>query len=194
MISKHSLFKVLKSKFSIANAVTVFLTHPNIYILCSLLFVAGNALATDYQYIDKNPINIDRIYVYTSFYTKHFSPDPDHVNDQDMFGIELRMTNKRMYGFTKFNNSFGQDSEYLYTGYKWNLSDAVTIHPSNHYFKLTGGLLHGYKDEYQDKIPFNGLGVAPAIVPTYGYLYKNYTGEVSLGGISVATITIGYVF
>lgn len=139
-------------------------------------------------------LNIDKVYVYRSFYTKHFDPKPYHVNEQNMFGLEMRATNQWMYGFVTFDNSFGQESEYLYTGYKWNIGNTSLYSPGYKYFKLTGGLMHGYKDEYADKIPFNGLGVAPAVIPTLGYQYKNYVSEVSLGGLSVFTVTLGYAF
>ena len=50
------------------------------------------------------------------------------------------------------------------------------------YFKLTGGLLHGYKEPYDDKIPLNDLGVAPAILPTLGFQYKFFVAEANLAG------------
>jgi hypothetical protein len=171
-----------------------FITCINAGLLCAILFFPHSAVAEDKYYFRDNTINIDRVYVYTSLHTQHVSPDDEHVNDQDMFGIEFRMTNKWMYGFTKFNNSFGQESEYLYAGYKWGIFKRNRFQDDYHYFKLTGGLLHGYKDEYEDKIPFNGLGVAPAIVPTYGYQKKNFLTEVSLGGVSVVVVTFGYMF
>ena len=110
---------------------------------------------------------------------------------RNMLGVEMRHVNKWIYGATFFDNSFGQESQYLYTGYQWNTYGYSSV---RQHFKLTGGLLHGYKDEYQDKIPFNGLGVAPAIVPTYGIRYKNLITEASLGGVSAFTITVGYRF
>ena len=163
-------------------------------VFTNYAMAANNYFAADNYFYENDSTHIDRVFVYTSFYTNHFSPQDEHVDDQNMFGMEFRMTDKWMYGLTMFDNSFGQDSEYLYTGYKWSLSDLSTIQNNHHYFKLTGGLLHGYKDEFEDKIPFNGMGVAPAVIPTYGYQYKNYTTEVILGGISVMTVTVGYIF
>ena len=167
---------------------TLFIASP------LLLLAPSQAQALPDKQFLRDHLNIDKIYVYRSFYTKHFDPEPYHVNEQDMFGLEMRATNQWMYGFVTFDNSFGQPSEYLYTGYKWNIGDASLFNPSYKYFKLTGGLMHGYKDEYADKIPFNGLGVAPAVIPTLGYQYKNYVSEVSLGGLSVFTVTLGYAF
>ena len=186
------LFKVVITHFCI-NKLKVFFSGINISVLCLCVFFPANVSAENIVYYDDS-IKLNRIYVYTSFYTKHFSHKPKHVDDQNMFGLEFRMSNKWMYGFTLFDNSFGQKSEYVYTAYRWRLSDNETFRPSNHYFKLSGGLIHGYKGEYQDKIPFNGLGVAPAIIPTYSYQYKNYMTDVSLGGVSVVTITVGFIF
>ena len=57
-----------------------------------------------------------------------------------------------------------------------------------------GGLLHGYKEPYDDKIPLNGLGVAPAIVPSLGFRYKWFLAEANLGGLAVITFTAGVRF
>ena len=58
-------------------------------------------------------------YVYSSLYTKHYDPDPDHVNDQNMLGFEGQTKDKRVMGLAVFDNSFGQESQYLYVGRKW---------------------------------------------------------------------------
>jgi len=91
---------------------------------------------------------VDEWYVFTSVYTKHWDSDPAHVNHQKMIAGEARMKNHWVFGLGIFDNSFGQKSEYLYAGYKWDLFGSKLF-----YFKLTGGLLHGYKGEYKDKIP-----------------------------------------
>ena len=76
-------------------------------------------------------------------------------------------------------NSFGQFSQYLYGGLQWR---PIEEHQP-FYVKVSAGLLHGYHGEYQDKIPFNHYGIAPAIVPSVGYCYIRYCGEfVVLGG------------
>ena len=133
--------------------------------------------------------SIDRWYIYTSVYTKHFDPDPEHVNHQKTIGVEVQMTNNWVFGLASFDNSFGQRSEYLYAGYKWDL-----FRSRYWYFKLTGGLLHGYKEPYEDKIPLNGLGVAPAILPTLGFRYKYFVTEVSLAGVAAVHVSAGISF
>lgn len=60
--------------------------------------------------------------------------------------------------------------------------------------KLTGGLLHGYKDQYRDKIPFNSSGVAPAIVPAIGLSGKHLSSEVNFFGFAGLMVTMGALF
>jgi hypothetical protein len=125
----------------------------------------------------------------TSLYTKHWDSDPEHVNNTKLLDIEFETSKKWIFGFAYFQNSFGQPSQYLYAGYSWPLFRTDWF-----YFKLTGGLLHGYKDPYEDKIPLNGLGIAPAIVPTFGVRYKRVLGEVQILGNAAITVTAGFTF
>lgn len=128
-------------------------------------------------------------FLYTSLYTKHYDPDPDHVNDQNMLGFESETGRNRVWGLAIFDNSFGQESQYLYLGQKWRAFES-----DRWYYKLTGGLLHGYKEPYEDKIPFNDLGVAPAIIPGLGYRYKSFFAEFSQLGLAAGMVTVGFVF
>ena len=133
--------------------------------------------------------SVDRWYIFTSLYTKHFDPDPEHVNSQKMLGIEAQMMNNWLFGLATFDNSFGQRSEYLYAGYKW-----VFFGSKHWYFKLTGGLLYGYKEPYEDKIPYNDLGVAPVILPTLAFRHKFFVAEVTVAGNSALSVTAGISF
>ena len=128
-------------------------------------------------------------FVYSSLYTKHYDPDPDHVNNQNMLGFEGETKDKRVMGLAVFDNSFGQESQYLYVGKKWR-----KFQSDNWYFKLTGGLLNGYEEPYEDKIPLNGLGVAPVIIPTLGYKQKNFVAEFNQLGLAAGMITVGFTF
>jgi len=162
-------------------------------LLVLLVFFAGSCLAQD-ELAEENQKQgsgweVEQWYIFTSLYTWHFDPEPDHVNNQKMLGLESQMNNNWVFGLAIFDNSFGQNSQYLYTGYKWDLFGSNLW-----YFKLTGGLLHGYKEPYDDKIPLNQLGVAPAIVPTLGFQYKFFVAEANLGGLAALTITAGIAF
>jgi hypothetical protein len=136
-----------------------------------------------------NPWSIDGWSIQTSIYTKHFDPEPDHVNDQNLIGVEAHFRNQWLGGLAVFDNSFGQPSQFLYMGRSWRLFGSEYWH-----FKLMGGLLHGYKEPYEDKIPLNQLGVAPAIVPALGFRYKWFIAEANLGGLAVVTVTAGVRF
>jgi hypothetical protein len=125
----------------------------------------------------------------TSIYTYHWSHDPEHVSNSKLLDIEFEATNRWIFGFAYFDNSFGQPSQYLYAGYSWPLFKTDWT-----YFKLTGGFLHGYKDPYEDKIPLNGLGVAPAIVPSFGLRYKRVFTEMQILGTAALTWTVGFNF
>jgi hypothetical protein len=151
----------------------------NILITGLLLIAMGNV----------NAMEIAEWRFQTSIYTHHWSSDPDHVSNSKLLDIEFETTKKWIYGFAYFDNSFGQSSQYLYAGYSWRLFKTDWA-----YFKLTGGLLHGYKEPYDDKIPMNGLGVAPAIVPSFGLRYKRVFTEMQILGTAALTWTVGFNF
>ena len=127
-------------------------------------------------------------YLQTSVYTRHFSPDPEHNNNQDLIGIERHDASGWLVGGATFRNSFRQRSYYAYAGKRFD-SDTYPV-----YLKLTGGLLEGYHGEYQDKIPLNRFGVAPVIIPSVGVYYGPVAAELVLLGFNAAMITTGLRF
>jgi hypothetical protein len=133
--------------------------------------------------------DFEQLYVYSSLYTTHYDPDPDHVNSQNMLGFESQSNDNRVMGLAVFDNSFGQASQYLYLGRKWRAFSS-----DRWYYKLTGGLLNGYEEPYEDKIPLNGLGVAPILVPTLGYKGKSFAVEFSQLGLAAGMLTAGFSF
>jgi hypothetical protein len=125
----------------------------------------------------------------TSIHTSHFKPEEYHVNDQNLAGVEARFDRDWVIGAAVFDNSFGQESQFVYMGKSWYLGN------SRHWYgKLRAGLLHGYDEPYDDKIPFNGLGIAPALIPALGFRYRWFRAEANLGGVSTLTITAGVSF
>ncbi len=126
----------------------------------------------------------------TSIYTSHFNPSPEHINNQRLLNLEYRRPDRWLVGAAAFDNSYGQPSQYVYIGKLWRpFEPAPLVH-----IKLTGGLLHGYKDEYRDKIPMNSNGVAPAILPAIGLSGKHLHSEFILFGTSGAMITAGVLW
>ncbi len=121
----------------------------------------------------------------------HFNPSDEHTNKPIITAIERHKSNGWFYGLSLFNNSFDQFSQYVYIG-KIFKSERKSLQNWN--FKLSGGLIHGYKDEYQDKIPLNGLGIAPGILPSIGYKRADsrWGADLSLLGGAGLALTISF--
>ena len=161
-------------------------------LACALLMLSTHIYAeedTDSDAEQSSGWNISGWNIQTSLYTKHWDPEPDHTNKQKLIGPELVFENDYLVGLAIFRNSFDQPSQFLYIGKTWRLFRSEYF-----YFKLVGGLLHGYKEPYEDKIPFNGLGVAPAILPSFGFRYKYIMLEAQIAGAAAITITGGLRF
>ena len=122
-----------------------------------------------------NLLSEDRITIATY---SHFNPKPEHTNKPIILSYDRFYSDSNFYGLALFNNSFGQFSQYIYKGHKFE-SRFDDIH-----YELSYGILHGYKDEYQDRIPINtkegfGIGAIPSIIYTRD---KNQMFGVSLMG------------
>lgn len=138
------------------------------------------------------PWRTDRFYFQTSIWTKHFHPSPDHVNTQDLLNLDWRFDRfwaggQWLAGAALFKNSFGQPSQYVYGG--WLARPFQDAQPL--YFKITAGVLHGYKEPYEHKIPFNSSGYAPAILPSVGYCYNRICSEFVVFGTAGVMLTLG---
>ena len=123
-----------------------------------------------------------------SVWTTHYSSNPEHNNNQELFGLERHRHDSYLYGAATFKHSFGKRSAYVYGGKRYEFGDTPF------FGKLTAGLLHGYRGEYRDKIPFNRYEIAPAIIPSVGVNYKMLTSELVFLGNSAAMITVGLRF
>jgi hypothetical protein len=118
----------------------------------------------------------------------HFHSSPEHVRYSWLVGAEWLHTSHWLAGYSYFNNSFGQKSHYVYGGYWWPLD---FIGP-NWYAKFTAGVLHGYKDPYKEKVPFNHNGTSPGIVPGLGYKMGRFNAQLNLLGGAGVMFTVGY--
>jgi hypothetical protein len=99
-------------------------------------------------------------------YTYHWNYSPEH-RPVKLVAMDRHVSGGRFCGLALFNNSFGQESAYLYVGQQWN---GVWGNPKL-FTKLSAGFIYGYRDEYKHKIPLNHYGVAPAIIPSLGYAF-----------------------
>ena len=163
----------------------------SLVITLALFTTAADARAADIFSFLRLPGDsaVKQRYLYSSLYTRHYDPEPEHVNDQNLLGFETQFENDHLWGLAFFDNSFGQDSQYLYIGRKYRAFGS-----ERWYFKLTGGLLHGYDEPYENKIPLNELGIAPAIIPGIGYQYKRFNAEFVQLALSGLMITAGISF
>ncbi len=128
-----------------------------------------------------------RWYFQTSALTRHVNPSPEHTNYQRMLDFEYWNPDRWIWGATFLRNSFNQPTQYIYMGRLWRpLNSAPMFH-----LKLTGGVIHGYKGEYRDKIPFNHYGYAPALMPSIGISGKWFASEIVILGTAAMMITVG---
>lgn len=136
-------------------------------------------------------LTLDHVLLQAGLYTTHFSNDPDHTNDQRLISLEWHTPDRWFAGGARFRNSFSQESHYLYAGREFPFWQAGDV---SFRAKLTAGLLHGYRGEYRDKIPFNHVGVAPAFLPTLGARWRRVETDLIVFGTAGMMITAGWRF
>jgi hypothetical protein len=120
-------------------------------------------------------------------FTHHFRASDDH-KDVVALGMEYEAPNRTLYGLTAFTNSFGQPSAYLYCGWVYNnifnLSESL-------YFKLTVGVLYGYVEPYENKVPLNYKGFSPGVIPSIGWhLDKSWSVQLNVLGNAAVMVML----
>jgi hypothetical protein len=159
---------------------------PPIFCLAILVAIAPPVAA---ETTERDPINIGGILmVQAAPGVIHFNPDEQHTDYSWLVGVEWQHPSRWLAGFSYFNNSFGQKSQYYYGGRWWQLSERNP----NWYFKLTGGLLVGYVEPHEDAVPYNHNGYSPGIVPGLGYKWNRFNVQLNLLGTSALMVTVGY--
>ena len=133
------------------------------------------------------PWRTDGFFLATSVYTHHYNYDPAHNNTQNLILGEWNITEQWLAGAASLHNSFNQPTHYVYGGYRFR--PLQNLQPF--YLKISAGIIHGYKDEYQDKIPFNSSGYAPVIIPTLGYCLNRVCSELVFFGAAGVMATLG---
>ncbi len=127
-------------------------------------------------------------YLQGSVFTRHFGNNGNYNNHQDLFGLERNFASGVIAGAATFRNSFSQRSWYAYVGKRFDMP------ASPFYYKLSAGLIQGYKGKYRDKLPLNQFGVAPALIPAVGAHWGPVAGEVVLLGLAATMVNIGVRF
>ena len=152
----------------------------------------GTTAVTTSVWDAPEPWRTDRFYFQTSLATVHWNPSDKHNNNQKLVYGEWRLQERWLggqvlVGAAAFSNSFYQPSQFVFGGLLWRPFDSVPAA----YARIAAGVLHGYKGEYQDKIPFNSTGFAPAAIGSVGYCFNRICGEMVLIGTSGVMWTLG---
>ena len=125
--------------------------------------------------------------IQTSVYADHFNTSTPHEKRLNLVGVEWWAPGNWLMGAAAFRNSFDQPSQYVYIGKLWRPWDSLPLV----HVKLTGGLLHGYKDQYKDRVPLNNEShIAPLILPSIGLSGNRFTTDLVFFGQG-ALVTIG---
>ena len=133
--------------------------------LIALTLAAGTAAAQTQAPADKADAKPDSVAdsgdywrLQGSPYTVHYHKDnEDEHQPVYMIGMERQRNDGWLWGGVYFSNSFGQPSGYVYVGEKViNFSRWDKL-----FFQWTAGIMYGYKEPYEDKVPFNYKGFSP---------------------------------
>jgi hypothetical protein len=100
-------------------------------------------------------------------FTHHWSRSPAH-KPVVLMALDEQLPGDRFCGVSLFSNSFGQPSVYVYAGRQLN---GVLGMPQV-FVKMTAGILYGYVEPYEKKVPMNHNGFSPAIIPVVGYQFN----------------------
>ena len=147
--------------------------------------LAGSALAQQNEAPDAGQGNVLRLQF--SPYTHHYTFDAEH-KDVVMIGVEREYPNAKLDGITLFRNSFGQESIYIYP---WGgvYRSIGGFRPLS--FKWTAGLIYGYVDSFQNKVPLNYKGFSPGLIFGLAYEFKpGWSVQVNLLGVAAAMFEI----
>ena len=128
----------------------------------------------------------------------HFTQDDEYVDWNHIVALEWVTPSYRFWGaerslvgFSVFDNSYGQFSQSAYAGLEW---DWTRFAGGDVFLALSVGLVHGYKEPYEDKLPLNSaLGVGLTLVPSIGWQRDGLGLAASLVGAAV-TLRVSYSF
>lgn len=114
----------------------------------------------------------DRHFVIASPYTMHYT---DNVEDGGhdyvwLLGYERERDDGLITGLAYFSNSFGQPCVFYYP---WGKTYTNFANVDGLFVKWNAGIVYGYVEPYEDKVPFNYRGFTPALFPSIGYRAKN---------------------
>jgi hypothetical protein len=147
--------------------------------------LATNALAQ--QAAAPEPVKDHVLRLQFSPYTHHYTFDAAH-RDVVMIGLEKESRDAELVGITLFRNSFGQESVYLYP---WGgvYRSVAGLRPVS--FKWTAGLIYGYVDSFQNKVPLNYKGFSPGLIFGLAYEFqRGWSVQVNFLGTAAAMFEV----
>lgn len=100
-------------------------------------------------------------------YAPHIRPSPEH-SDVWALALERQRSDHWLAGGSFFSNSFGQPSAYLYLGRRF---PSLLGHPQL-FGQISGGLMYGYRGQYQNKVPLNYNGFSPGGLASIGWQFN----------------------
>lgn len=154
------------------------------WVLATVLF--GFSLVAHADEKSQQTPYFDHFYLQAGSYA-HYTDSEDYTGTKLFTSIEGVKKNDWLYGLALFDNSFGQFSQYLYTGKTFNYHGQL----EGFHTKLTAGFIHGYRGDYKDKIPLNNLGIGPAIIPGVGYDNGKVGADLIMLGVAGVLFTVG---
>ncbi len=100
-------------------------------------------------------------------YAPHLRPSDEH-SDVWALALERQRHDHWLAGGSFFSNSFGQPSAYLYVGRRF----PALLGQAQLFGQISGGLLYGYRGQYQDKVPLNHNGFSPGGLVSIGWQFN----------------------
>ena len=150
--------------------------RPLLLLVLAAVFGNGAALAQAPAALS----DADYWRLVVSPYTLHFGADED--NDREAvygIGLERQRADDWFWGGTYFSNSFGQPSGFVYVGQRYGNLFAV----EQLFAKWSAGILYGYKEPYEDKVPLNYNGWSPGLVLAMGWQFtRQFSMQANLLG------------
>lgn len=130
-------------------------------------------------------------YVQGGTFIHYSEDDPDYGGSRLFVGVEYFRSRKWSLGFSMFDNSFGQFSQYAYVG---RVFHPLKSQPYLH-IKITAGVIHGYDEPHHDTLPIRwgdswGIGA----IPTIGYKKDRLGFDLAFLKASGVLFLAGYSF
>ena len=124
--------------------------------------------------------------------TLHYTYDSAH-KPVVMVGLERESpSDGGLDGVALFTNSFGQPTLYMYP---WGGVHHGIFGIDKLSFKWTAGVLYGYRDPYEDKVPLNYKGLSPVAIPALAYDFDDrWTGQLNFLGTAALMLQVNRTF